>query len=111
MYIWPESCYFTFNPPTQRLTDDLWSSSFFFFFFLWKSGVVCLSSGVAPLLHPALPRCSFFLPLSDLERPALSEQDVCAQNALKKADGRTEQRGTKRLTHEVDSASEDRETM
>lgn len=26
----------------------------------WKSGVLCLSSGVAPLLHPALPQSVFF---------------------------------------------------
>lgn len=29
-------------------------------FFPWESGVLYLSSGVAPLLHPALPQCIFF---------------------------------------------------
>lgn len=41
-----------------------------FLFFMRKSGVLYLSSGVAPLLHPALLHCIFFsslLPLSQLK--------------------------------------------
>lgn len=44
-------------------TEDICSLLFEgLFFSLCKSGVLCLSSGVAPLLHPALLHCIFLPP-------------------------------------------------
>lgn len=92
MYIWPESCYFTFNPPTQRLTDDLWSSSFFFFFLSVEKWSCVSLLGCRSSPPPCPASVQFFSPPLRLgEAGAIWAGRLCAECAKesRRADGTT----------------------